>query len=149
MLKLALSALWVCLATLGSIYGVVAWKTGARAAAEPAYIDGLDYEKTRAINVPMIADGKIQGYVVAQFVFTVDAKTLSKLAVPPEVFVLDEAFRTIYADERLDFRQLEKYDLPGLMTAIRERVNQRLEAEVIQDVLVEEFNYLAKDEAQG
>jgi hypothetical protein len=149
LLKLLLSGLWLCLATAAASYAAVSWKTGAKAAEEPAYIDGLDYEKTRAINVPMIAEGKIQGYVVAQFVFTVDAKTKSKLTVPPEVFVLDEAFRTIYADEKLDFRQLEKYDLPALMTAIRERVNARLEADVIKDVLVEEFNYLAKDEAQG
>ena len=36
---------------------------------------GLESVKTRMISVPVVADGAIHGYVMAQFVFTVDSKT--------------------------------------------------------------------------
>jgi hypothetical protein len=90
----------------------------------------------------------VQGYVVARFVYTVEGKTMHQLTVPPEPFVVDEAFRRIYADERLDFRKLARYDLSILTGAIKQRVNERMQADVVQDVLVEDFNYVSREEFQ-
>ena len=146
-MKLFLSGVWVCFVTILSSYMSVSWQAGAKeSAAEPLLFQGLDYEKTRVINVPMIADGAVQGYVVAQFVFTADAATLKQLSVPPEVFVADAAFRTLYADESLDFNNLQKYDLTALTGAITKSVNERFATEILKEVLVEEFNYVAKSE---
>ena len=152
MLKTLLVGAWICGVTLASSYTAASWKTGAEADAEDVeFIDGLNYQKTDPINVPMIADGAIHGYVIAQFVYTADARTLKQLSVPPDPFILDEAFRTIYADERLDFRHLEKYDLGALTQRIAEVVNERFKAELLKDVLVEQFSYISSDEvrAQG
>jgi hypothetical protein len=152
MLKILLAGGWICAVTLASSYTAAAWKTGQEAAAEDVeFIDGVNYQKTEPINVPMIADGAIHGYVIAQFVYTADARTLKQLAVPPDPFIVDEAFRTIYGDERLDFRHLEKYDLGALTARIAEVVNARFKADLLQDVLVEQFSYISSDEvrAQG
>ena len=35
-----------------------------------------------------------------------------------------------------------------LTTAIKQRVNERMQADVVQDVLVEDFNYVSKEEFQ-
>jgi hypothetical protein len=94
----------------------------------------------------MVENGSVQGYIVARFVYTVEAKVLHQLSVPPEPFVVDEAFRKIYADERLDFRKLARYDLAGLTQAIKGRVNERMQADIVQDVLIDDFNYVSKDE---
>lgn len=147
MTKLLLTGFWVCAITVMAGYGVAYWKAG-RAAATPQqeYLEGLEYEKTRVINVPRIADGSVQGYVVAQFVFTIDARTHRQLSVPPNAFVVDEAFRRIYADERTDFANIKKQDLAQLTQAIKQNVNARMQANVIQDVLVEEFTYFSKDD---
>lgn len=146
MIRYLAGSLWICIAMAVSTYVAASWKAGAEyGAAEEGYV-GLDYQKTRAISVPMIAEGAVTGYIVAQFVFTADARTLKSLPVPPEVFVVDEAFRIIYSDETLDFENLEKYDLDGLTTRIREATNMRFEADVVKDVLLEELNYLSKDE---
>ena len=56
------------------------------------------------ISVPVIRSGAIQGYVMAQFSFTANAKTLKRLSVKADVVVLDEAFKAIYSEEALDFR---------------------------------------------
>ena len=60
------------------------------------FFGGLDYVKTNIMSVPIISDGAIQGYLIAQFVFTADGKVLRQLSVPPELFLTDEAFRTIF-----------------------------------------------------
>jgi hypothetical protein len=142
-----LTGIWACAITAATSYGVAYWKaSGHTFLPKEEYLQGLEYEKTRVLNVPMIADGSVQGYIVAQFVFTIDAKTHRQMTVPPEAFVVDEAFRTIYGDETLDFRSLGRQDLSGLTTTIRERVNQRIQADVIQEVLIEEFNYVSKED---
>ena len=80
----------------------------------------------------MVETEACRDYVVARFVYTVDARTMHQLSVPPEPFVVDEAFRRIYADERLDFRKLARYDLSILTTAIKQRVNERMRADIIR-----------------
>ena len=105
---------------------------------------GMDYEQTRAISVPMIADGRVHGYVVAQFVFTIDGEALQAMAVPPNPYVIDEAFRAIYNDRSIDFENLKRYDLEGLKVRIKTNVNARMRGEFIHDILVEEFSFYPK-----
>ncbi len=94
----------------------------------------------------MIAEGSVQGYVVTQLVFTADAKVLRQLPVSPEAYVVDEAFRNVYGDEKIDFKNLSRYDLAHFAQTVKEHVNKRLQADVVQDVLVQEFNYVSKDQ---
>ena len=148
MIRLVLSGLWVCIVTLAASYAAASWKVGYHPPAAEEKVQGLQYQTTRVISVPMIKDGSVQGYVVAQFVYTIDAATLKRLSVPPEVFLLDEAFRTIYSDTSLDFQHLEKYDINKLTRNLIQQVNTRLKGDLIKDVLVDEFNYISKQDAQ-
>jgi hypothetical protein len=149
MIRLVLAGLWVCILTAGTSYAVAYWKeNGSALSAKDAYLEGLQHLKTRVLSVPMVENGAVQGYIVARFTYTVEAKTMHQLAVPPEPYVVDEAFRRIYADERLDFRKLARYDLSILTAAIKQRVNERMQAEIVQDVLIEDFNYVSREEFQ-
>jgi hypothetical protein len=150
MIKLILSALWICIITLVSSYVAASWKTQtAMVSTGEEGLTGLNYTKTEPINVPIIVDGDINGYVVAQFVYTADATTLKQLSVPPDAFILDEAFRTIFSDERIDFAHLERFDLASLTKNLAVAVNTRFGADIIQDVLVEQFTFITKDEVRA
>ncbi len=147
MVKLLLSGLWICAVALLSSYAVVDWKAGqAEDPKADEFFGGLDYVKTNIISVPMIDKGEIQGYIIAQFVFTADGNTLRNLSVPPDSFLVDEAYRAIYSGEKVNFKRLEKYDIEALTKTIAERLNERFKTELIKDVLVEQFNYVSKDE---
>ncbi|MYZ46953.1 hypothetical protein E4O86_04415 [Rhizobiales bacterium L72] len=142
-MRLVATGLWICLVTLAASYAAMEWKLGAEARAETGgAAQHLALEKTRPISVPIIADGALQGYVVASFTVTLDSERSASLPVPSLAFVTDEAFRAIYADPTLDFRHLDRYDLAALTRRIAESVNARLAAEIVADVLVEEFNYV-------
>ena len=131
-MKLVLAGLWVALVALGTAYGVALYLPGGSdtkvAAAVPVL---LQSQKTRVINVPM------------------DTNVLKTLQVPPDVYLLDEAFRAIYSDPALDPRHLEKYDLQKLTARLVKGTNDRLGAPLIKDVLIENFAYIDKDAAKG
>ena len=150
MIKLVAVGLWVCVVTLAASYGTLQWLMHSAAPHEPEEQQhNIEEVRTKAINVPIIADGSIQGYVVAQFVFTIDSKLLGQLAVKPDVFLLDEAFKTIYAGDSVNFRQMKKQDLPALAKQLAGNVNKRLGAAMIQDVLIDQLNYVTKEEVRG
>ena len=147
MIKLIASCAWVCLLTAATGYGMIFVKLSHAAASAPeeSAPGALEYKKLAPINVPMIADGAVQGYVVAELGYTY-TQDLSKAPVPPDVYILDEAFRTIYSDTTLDFHHLERYDVNGLTRKLVLRVNQRLHVPVVKDVLVQELNFFPKSD---
>src|SRR5690606_12371366 len=105
MIKLVAVGLWICAVTLASGFAAVSWKTGAL--TEPAGVglfEDLVTVKTRLISVPVIADGEVQGYVVTQLAFAVDASLLKRLSAKPDLILVDEAIKTIYAGGDIDFR---------------------------------------------
>nr|WP_321454768.1 hypothetical protein [uncultured Cohaesibacter sp.] len=107
--------------------------------------EGMDFEKTRAISVPMISDGKVRGYIVAQFVYTIDSTTLRELAIPPSPYIVDEAFRAIFTDKNINFEELGEYDIDALTTQIKDKVNTRMQAKLVHDILVEEFSFFPEE----
>ena len=154
MIKLVLVGLWACAITLSSCWAVVSW-TAASKSAEAEHGHGpekpgssLEHVRTKMISVPIIAEGAIQGYVIAQFVFSIDAKQLKQLSIRPEAILLDEAFKVIYAGEAVDFRNIKKQDLPAMLKSINDGVNKRFGAQLVESVLIQELNYVSKAEAR-
>lgn len=143
-MKLFLIGLWLTLVALGSTFAAATYLSRPEAKAATPMMS-LEHQKTRVLNVPVIADGIMQGFVSVQFVFTVDGTALKSLPVPPEIYVLDEAFRAIYADSNVDFKHLERYDLPKLTDRILKATNEHLGAPLIKDVLVSDLSYSPKE----
>ncbi|MEX6504997.1 hypothetical protein [Jiella sp. M17.18] len=153
MIKLLAIGLWVCAVALGSSYVMASMFSPAAEAGvkpkDPDYFHGLDYKSTDSITIPMIAHEKIQGYILARFVYTIDGKTASELKVPPDPFILDEVFRRLYSTKNFDFDRPERYDLKSLTDGIKEDVNKRYGQKVVHEVLVEQFDYIPKGETRG
>src|SRR5712672_2439943 len=107
MIKPILTGVWVCAATMGSAYLGAYWQRPATVNDRPDHSASNDLVpiRTRMISVPVVADGGIRGYVVAQFAFTAPARLMKQLSVKPDLYVLDEAFQLIFSGELIDFRQ--------------------------------------------
>ncbi len=151
MMRVILLGLWLCAVTLGAAYGMMTWQ--AKGSGEAGHNSGtpekVEQIQTRMLNVPIIKDGSLHGYVLAQFVLTVETEKLKELSTKPEVVVVDEAFKLIYTGEAIDFRTLRRNDIVALSKLIMTNVNKRFGAAVVRDVLVQEFNYLPKDQLRG
>jgi hypothetical protein len=149
MMKLLLAGLWASAVSLAAAFGMLQWQRSGAPATSVEAETTIEEFRTKAINVPIIGDGTIQGYMVAQFVFTVDAAALRKIPVNPEVYVLDEAFKTIYAGEQVNFQNMKKQDLPLLARKLGENVNRRLGMKIVQDVLIDQLSYIPKKDMRG
>lgn len=144
MTKLLFAGVWLCGVVFVSSHLAADWRASrlASAGGDETYFAGIVYEKTRPISVPIVRDGAITGYVMAQFVYTIDTEDLRRLGVPPESFVLDETFRRLFADESIDFANLRAFDMKAFLEGLTEDVNARIGAPVIRELLVEEFNFV-------
>jgi flagellar basal body-associated protein FliL len=151
MIKIIAIGIWIVVATLGSGYVAASMSapTAPEAAPDPTYFAGLDYRTTEVITVPIIAENAIRGYVLAAFVYTIDGETAGKLAVPPDPFIMDEAFRAVYSASGFDFKKAEQFDLVALTSSIRDTVNARYKQEVIHEVLIQQFDFLPKEDVGG
>ena len=147
-MKVFLIGLWLTAVALGATYGAALMSASASSTETKAEGPPLQREKTRAVNVPIIVEGTVQGFVGMQFVYTIDAAVLKSLAVPPEAYLLDEAFGTVYSDKTIDFRHLERLDLPAFTKGLVDRTNARLGAPMIKDVLIESLSYIPKNTDQ-
>jgi hypothetical protein len=149
MIRIIMIGFWACLTTLAAGYAM----TRVRAMeAQPGMLANVTLPfqlmKTKEINVPKIHDGVIKGYIVAQFSYVVDPAVAKTSPMPPEAFIVDEAFSNIFSDPTIDFDHLESFDLKKLTQALIKAVNARLKANVVTDIGIEEFTFLTTTQAK-
>jgi hypothetical protein len=147
--RIVLTGLWICTITALSSYAVITWMPDLPKPKAEEYLEGLSYQKLRPLNIPIIAEGSVQGYILALIIFTAEAHLVKEAGATPAQFVMDEAFRQIYADGDLDFRNLKKYDINKRLDEIKHRVNERLGSEIVKDVMVENFNFVTKKDIRS
>jgi flagellar basal body-associated protein FliL len=145
-IKFALAAIWICAATIGSIFFAfsAARPEPEGATPAPAYFGGLDYVKTDVISIPVVREGGVQGYFIARLVYTVEKEKMARMSVPAQPLLVDELYTYLYANPDIDFTTAKTIDLAGLKAGIRDAINAKLGETVIHEVLVEQVDYLSK-----
>jgi hypothetical protein len=141
MMRTMAIALFASIAVVAGEIGAreaIAW-TQSRAAATPAR--ATESRKTREINVPRIKDGMVKGYAVMMLSYTVDLGAMKQAAMAPDAILVDEAFRYVYNDDTIDFDHLDRFDFAKMSKAVAHSVNERVKAEALIDVGVQEFTY--------
>lgn len=146
-IKFVAAAIWLCIVSIGTvIYSFQA--AGARDDAPPPLpmLGGLDYIKTEIVSVPVLRGARIEGYFLTRLVYTVEPARLAKLSVPAEALINDQVYSYIYGNPQLDFTQKETLDLDAFRNGLRENINKRVGDDLVQDVLIEQVDFLSKDE---
>lgn len=149
MIRLIATGVWICLVTALSSYAATLWQTQTPPQAEvDKLFGGLQSVQTSLISVPVTADGAVQGYVLAQFTFTIKSDDLRRMSVKPDVFLMDAAFRAIYGGDAAALRGAKKQDLQALTASIKSRINERFGGGLVEDVLIAKFNFVPKNEVR-
>lgn len=148
MIRVLAVGLIIVAATLGgAAFSVQAGLKSDLQDADKPYFGGLDYVKTEAFGAPVISEGVLEGYIVSQWVFTMDASLRASMSVPVELIMTEMVFRAIYEEDGIDFDNLDRIDFDGLSARIREALNQRLGADgLVQDVMVQKFDYVERED---
>jgi len=144
-LKFALAAIWICAATVGSIFfAFSASGPTPEGEPQPAYFGGLDYMKTEVLSIPVVREGGVQGYFIARLVYTVEKDKIAKLSVPAQPLLVDELYSYLYSNPDIDFTSAETINVDGLKTGIRDAINAKVGETLIHEVLIEQVDYLSK-----
>ncbi|MFY9643017.1 MAG: hypothetical protein WAK07_19270 [Rhodomicrobium sp.] len=145
MRNLAVS-IWILCLTLGFAYfGAKMQREPAAANSQPA-ADAPTLIALKAMTVPVIANGAMQGYVLAQISVSATPEALKTLPQPADVLIADSVFNTLYAEEQVDFKHLRKQDLSKLSNKILENINAKTGVPLASGVFIQELHYLSKQE---
>lgn len=149
MIKMIFAGVWICAVTIGSVlYAFSSAKDNPAQPGEPSvsYFGGLDYIKSDVISVPVLSGGAVQGYFLARLVFTAEQKKLAAIRVPAENLLIDQVFGYLYGNPMIDFTRVDRLDIEAFRTGLRDSVNARVGEKLIYEVLVEQVDYLSKQE---
>ncbi len=151
MIKQLLFAFWICAVTIGAAYGMILWQVSASQDIADAGEKPLTIEQvqTKRISVPVIHEGRLKGYVLAQFIFRVNGDALKQMTARPDIFLVDEVFKSIYSGEAIDFRDPKKPDVRALSDLIKKKANERFGQDFVLEVLVQELNYVPQERFRG
>ncbi len=97
---------------------------------------------------PRSGTGSSRGISSLQLSYVVDSAAVKKNPLPPDAFIVDEAFRYIYDDNTIDFDHLDAFDLNKMTKALIKNVNARLNADVVVDMGIQEFTFLSAAQAK-
>lgn len=151
MFKFLLVGIWVCVVTLGTTYTMMTVFSASATEEDgekKSSTAGLEPVRMDPTSVPVVRDGKIQGYVVATFVFTVESKVIAESTVPVGLYFKDRAFKQIYSNDLMNFDNIKKQELEAFTKELHADVNKKLGAEIIKDVLVEQFDFVPLDQVR-
>jgi hypothetical protein len=151
LIKHIILGVWVCGVSLGAAYGVIQWQQHETQGVQEATEEKKELVrlKTKMINIPLVHNGSVSGYVLTQFTFTADKEMAEKANIMPDLFVVDEAFKIIYSEEAIDFNNLKRANVAKLATKIKENVNKRLGVKLVHNIFVQELNYLPREQFRG
>ncbi len=147
MIRSLLASIWIVSITLAAAFFGHAMQ-GPRSAPEAAQAGKAPTAvKLGTVSVPVIASGALQGYILTELSISAKPDLLKNLPQPPELLLGDEVFKTLYTEEQIDFKHIEKTDLTILSQKIRDNINRRAGAAVAEDVFIQGLHYMSKQDA--
>lgn len=147
MIKFIVAALWLCAVAIGAtFYSFQNAAAKMDAPPPPPLFGGLDSVKTDIVSVPVMKDGHIVGYFLTRLVYAAEPQKLAALSVPADVLISDQVYSYIYGNPDLDFAEHETLDLDAFRTGIRNKINEKVGEELVHEVLVEQVDFLSKEE---
>jgi hypothetical protein len=150
MLKLLLTGLWVCVVTLGAVYGAVQMNKPAPPVDEEAKKKEMqELVRGESITVPVISDGAITGYFLSRISFMMDKEKIKGVKLPMTELTTDELFTNLIGNKMVDLSKPGVFELEKFRSNIKANMNKRLGDDLIAEVLVEQLDYLSKEDIRN
>jgi hypothetical protein len=149
MIKLVITGLWVCAVTLASVYFSVQVATAPAISPDDAKKAQQELVKGESINVPVIANGQVTGYFLTRISFMMEKGKANALQIPLPELTTDELFSLLIGNKTIDISHAQSFDVAAFRADLKKRMNERLGGDYVADVLIEQLDYLSKEETHG
>ena len=150
MIKMLVTGVWICAVALASVYVSVQMTNKKETVeAEPAMFGGLETIRGEVTSIPVISSGAVQGYFLTRLSYTVDPLKVAKLSIPVEELITDALYTALVGETVIDFPDMESFDLEAFKAHVRTTLNERVGEELFQDVIVEQIDFLSKEDIRS
>ena len=150
MIKLIGTGVWVCVVTLASVYFSVQMSNQVESADDvPELMGKLHTVRGEITTIPVISDGAVQGYFLSRLSFTADPDLLENLSIAPNELITDVLYSQLVGNNVINFPSLENFDLDTFREGIKVALNKRVGSELFHDVIIEQIDYLAKEDIRA
>ena len=147
MLKLILTGVWVAAVTLGSVYVSIQMSRAADPADEEAQRKAVqELVRGEVTTFPVISDGKVEGYFLTRTSYIVDKTRMPAVTLPVSVLLTDELYTALVGDKVIRVGENKNFDLKAFRQRVKEALNKRLGQDAVMDIVVEQVDYLSKDD---
>ncbi len=146
MFKVVAAGIWVCIVALGAVYFSVQMGTQPPVDEAAAKKAALEVVKGESITVPLLKNGEVNGYFIGRISFMMDKEKLKDGEPPITEYMTDELFSLLVGNQMIDIADPKAFKLDEFKKMVKEDLNKRMGGEIIADVLVEQLDYLSKDD---
>lgn len=147
MLKLVLIGAWVAVVALGSVYASIEMSKPVDPAAEAAKKKAVEeLVRGEMVTFPVITDGSVEGYFITKTSYIVDKTKMAEVTLPVPALLTDELYSALVGDKVIRVKENQGFDLKAFRERIKTALNKRLGNDVVIDVIVEQVDYLSKDD---
>lgn len=146
MLRSILLGIWICVVALTSLFAIL-WLTNGKTSTQ-TIDDKSEIFKLGSINVPVIENSQVTGYVIAQLDFVVDPAKSRMIPMLLEVFISGQTYAFLYDRRGQDALKRNASRLGKAMDDLRNSINARYNVEVVRAIEVRQLDFLTKDEVR-
>lgn len=146
MIKVIMAGVWVCVITLAAVYFSVQMATTPPVDENEAKKAALEVVKGEAITVPVLREGKVEGYFISRISFMMEKEKIKGVTLPMTEYMTDELFTLLVGNPMIDISNPKGFKLEEFRKMVKEDLNKRLGEEYISEVLVEQLDYLSKED---
>ena len=150
MIKMLVTGVWICVVALAAVYfSVQITNTKEVVEPDPDMFGGLETIRGDVISIPVISSGAVQGYFLTRLSYTVDPVKSAALTIPAPDLITDALYSALVGEPVIDFPNLESFDLETFKSHILETLNGRVGDTVFHDVIVEQIDFLSKEDIRS
>ena len=146
MIKTIVIAIIVSFATVAGGYSGIG--VSGRSAEPAAHSAGdlLELSKLEVISVPVMASGKLKGYVVVRAAFAARSDELKRAKNSLGLYSTEAIFKAVYAD---DSAWPEKpVQIAELTTRALSEANSRMPGNVIKQIVIENLQFVPREDVR-
>jgi hypothetical protein len=141
--------LWVCIVTLGAVYGSIYLATApAGPSEEETKKAALELVRGEPITIPVLAGGDVQGYFLTRISFMMDKEKVKTQAPPVMEMMTDQLFTLLVGNKMVDIANVGAFDVLAFRDTIKTEMNARLGEGMVDQVMIEQLDYVSKDAAR-
>ena len=145
MVKLLIAGIWVCLVTLGTVYFSVQMATAPEEHADDANKMALELVRGESVTIPVFSDQGVKGYFIGRMSFQMDKEKMKGQTLPIKELLTDQLFTLLVGDKAVDLSNTASFNLNSFRDHLKNGLNEKLGGPLIQEVLVEQLDYLSKE----